>query len=109
MIEFFGDDVVDVFEGFVDFFEGNFPVDGVFLVAGLDSLGDVGSVALTLSHGCLMSKIKNYYRINNASSVKVRYYRKWAIEKFYKYNSKEKSNSGTLDKNHQDNKCPKSC
>jgi hypothetical protein len=64
LIELFGDDVVDVFEVFVDFFEGDFSVDGVFFVAGLDSFGDVGSVALTFSHGCLMSEIKNYDRIN---------------------------------------------
>ncbi len=38
LVKFFGDDVVDVFEGFVDFFEGDFPVDGTFLVTGLDSL-----------------------------------------------------------------------
>ncbi len=64
LIELFGDDMVDVFEVFVDFFEGDFSVDGVFFVTGLDSFGDVGSVTLTFSHGCLMSKIKNNDRIN---------------------------------------------
>ena len=38
LVKLFGDDVVDVFEGFVDFFEGNFSVNGAFLVTGFDSL-----------------------------------------------------------------------
>lgn len=50
LVELPGDDVVDVFEVFVDFFGGDFSIDDVFLVAGLDSFGDVSSSALSFTH-----------------------------------------------------------
>jgi hypothetical protein len=38
LVKFFGDNMIDIFEGFIYFFEGNFSVNSAFLVTGLDSL-----------------------------------------------------------------------
>ncbi len=46
----FGDDLVDIFEGFINFFIGDFSIDGTFFVTGFDMFGETTFISVSFNH-----------------------------------------------------------